>query len=194
MGNGRSGCAPAADSGADTPGTGAMARRLTPGSGLERLGHRQSSAPGPSYHRTMAGRLQPGRPGGSDLRAVWRFPPALEAVQQAELRRQCWNHPPRQASGWPTGIPTRRHDHPVRTRHGGAGVQLIFALSPQAKGRVERTAGTFQDRLITELRLAGATTMDEAKAVLKQFLPRFNRRFGFRPDGLCPHSAHRNRS
>ena len=33
------------------------------------------------------------------------------------------------------------------------GVQVIFALSPQAKGRVERTAGTFQDRLITELRL-----------------------------------------
>ena len=38
------------------------------------------------------------------------------------------------------------------------GTQLIFALSSQAKGRVERTAGTFQDRLITELRLAGATT------------------------------------
>ena len=35
------------------------------------------------------------------------------------------------------------------------GVQLIFALSPQAKGRVERTAGTFQDRLIMELRLSG---------------------------------------
>ena len=36
------------------------------------------------------------------------------------------------------------------------GVQVIFALSPQAKGRVERTAGTFQDRLITELRLGGS--------------------------------------
>ena len=45
------------------------------------------------------------------------------------------------------------------------GVQLIFALSPQAKGRVERTAGTFQDRLVTELRLAGAATPEEAKAV-----------------------------
>ena len=58
------------------------------------------------------------------------------------------------------------------------GTQLIFALSPQAKGRVERTAGTFQDRLITKLRLAGATTVAQAKAVLQQFLPRFNRRFG----------------
>ena len=34
-------------------------------------------------------------------------------------------------------------------------IQMIFALSPQGKGRVERAAGTFQDRLVTELRLAG---------------------------------------
>ena len=76
---------------------------------------------------------------------------------------------------------------------------MIFALSPQAKGRVERTAGTFQDRLITELRLAGATTAPQAKAVLQQFLPRFNRRFGvpaqcpepaFRPMGPESHLGH----
>ena len=58
------------------------------------------------------------------------------------------------------------------------GVQMVFALSPQAKGRVERTAGTFQDRLVTELRLAGATTIEEANVVLKDFLNRFNERFG----------------
>ena len=57
------------------------------------------------------------------------------------------------------------------------GVQLIFAQSPQAKGRVERAAGTFQDRLVTELRLAGATTIDDANRVLEDFLPRFNGRF-----------------
>ena len=66
------------------------------------------------------------------------------------------------------------------------GIQLIFALSPQAKGRVERTAGTFQDRLITELRLSGASTMEEAKAVLKQFLPRYNRRFRVPPQCSDP--------
>ena len=66
------------------------------------------------------------------------------------------------------------------------GIQLIFAMSPQAKGRVERTAGTFQDRLITELRLAGATTLEQAKAVLKQFLPRFDRRFGVPTQCLEP--------
>ena len=60
---------------------------------------------------------------------------------------------------------------------GEIGVQLIFARSPQAKGRVERTAGTLQDRLVTELRLAGATTIDDANRVLNDFLPRFNKRF-----------------
>ena len=57
------------------------------------------------------------------------------------------------------------------------GVRLIFARSPQAKGRVERAAGTLQDRLVTELRLASATTIGEAQTVLERFLPRFNARF-----------------
>ena len=56
-------------------------------------------------------------------------------------------------------------------------VQLIFARSPQAKGRVERAAGTLQDRLVTELRLAGAASIDDANRVLDDFLPRFNERF-----------------
>ena len=43
------------------------------------------------------------------------------------------------------------------------GIQMVFARSPQGKGRVERM--TFQDRLISELRLAGATTIpDDCKA------------------------------
>jgi len=36
------------------------------------------------------------------------------------------------------------------------GIRSIAARSPQAKGRIERLWGTFQDRLVTELRLAGA--------------------------------------
>ena len=66
------------------------------------------------------------------------------------------------------------------------GIQMIFALSPQAKGRVERTAGTFQDRLVTELRLAGAGSIWEANRVLEQFLPRFNQRFGVPPQDAEP--------
>ncbi|HEY4845997.1 MAG TPA: ISNCY family transposase [Candidatus Dormibacteraeota bacterium] len=57
------------------------------------------------------------------------------------------------------------------------GVQLILARSPQAKGRVERLWGTFQDRLGSELRLAGASTREQADQVLWRYLPRHNRRF-----------------
>ena len=66
---------------------------------------------------------------------------------------------------------------------------MVFALSPQAKGRVERTAGTFQDRLVTELRLSGATTIEEANVVLKEFLDRFNARF--RVPAQHPEAAYR---
>ena len=69
------------------------------------------------------------------------------------------------------------------------GTQLIFALRPRAKGRVERTAGTFQDRLITELRLAGATTIEQAKAVLKQFLHRSTGVAKFPPSAPSPRSS-----
>ena len=57
------------------------------------------------------------------------------------------------------------------------GITQIFARSPQAKGRVERAAGTFQDRLVTELSDASASTIAEAQTVLERFLPRFNARF-----------------
>ena len=61
------------------------------------------------------------------------------------------------------------------------GIQSIVALSPQAKGRVERLWGTLQDRLVSELRLAGAATLEEANRVLRDYLPRFNDRFAVPP-------------
>jgi transposase len=57
------------------------------------------------------------------------------------------------------------------------GVVQVFAWSPEAKGRVERVAGTFQDRLVTELRLAEVSTLAEANRVLWEYLPRYNGRF-----------------
>ena len=53
----------------------------------------------------------------------------------------------------------------------------ITSLSPQARGRIERLWGTFQDRLKSELRIADAKTKEEANRVLWDFLPRFNPRF-----------------
>lgn len=61
------------------------------------------------------------------------------------------------------------------------GVTFIPAHSPQAKGRIERLWGVFQDRLRSELRLAAATDLETANAVLRRFLPDFNRRFGRAP-------------
>jgi hypothetical protein len=58
------------------------------------------------------------------------------------------------------------------------GITHVVAHSPEAKGRVERANGTFQDRLVAELRLSGAGTITEANSVLRDFLPRFNQRFG----------------
>ena len=60
---------------------------------------------------------------------------------------------------------------------GELGIVSIAARSPQAKGRIERAWGTFQDRLVVELRLAGATDLDAANRVLARFISRFNRRF-----------------
>jgi hypothetical protein len=56
-------------------------------------------------------------------------------------------------------------------------IQLIPAYSPQAKGRIERLFGTFQDRLIKELRRVHAKTLEEANQALWAYLPRFNKRF-----------------
>jgi len=64
---------------------------------------------------------------------------------------------------------------------GELGFTQVFARSPQAKGRVERFAGTLQNRLVTELRHAGASTIPEAQEVLDGFLPRLNTRFRVQP-------------
>jgi len=61
------------------------------------------------------------------------------------------------------------------------GVTFIAANSPQAKGRVERLWGVLQDRLTSELRLAKATDIDSANAVLRQFIADYNRRFAKKP-------------
>lgn len=58
------------------------------------------------------------------------------------------------------------------------GVTVLCAYSPQAKGRVERSNGTLQDRLVKALRLAGISSLGAANEFLeKTFLPEFNERF-----------------
>jgi transposase len=69
---------------------------------------------------------------------------------------------------------------------GELGIGSILAGSPQAKGRVERLWGTFQDRLVSELRRRGITDIDGANEVLEAFLPRYNRRFAVAPASEVP--------
>ena len=62
------------------------------------------------------------------------------------------------------------------------GIEMIPAGSPQAKGRVERSYRTLQDRLLKELRLDDIRTRAAANRYLhKNFIPRYNRQFGVEP-------------
>jgi Helix-turn-helix domain len=72
---------------------------------------------------------------------------------------------------------------------GALDVELIRAHSPQAKGRVERSFGTAQDRWVKELRLAQAKTCDQANAVLEKLLPAHNKKFA--QPASQPKDAHR---
>lgn len=57
------------------------------------------------------------------------------------------------------------------------GILSIAAHSPQAKGRIERLWGTWQDRLVAELRLAAITDIASANAFLPAYIERHNARF-----------------
>jgi transposase len=58
------------------------------------------------------------------------------------------------------------------------GVRIIYAYSPQAKGRIERKFGVFQDRLCSELRLYNISTPEEANRYLwEKFIPKHNQMF-----------------
>ena len=94
-----------------------------------------------------------------------------------------------------SGIFTRNDDHwslheqlagqRQSTQFGRAldqlGITFIAAQTPQAKGRIERLWGVLQDRLTSELRLAGAADLDSANQVLRRFIADYNRRFARAP-------------
>lgn len=60
-------------------------------------------------------------------------------------------------------------------------IELIFANSPQAKGRVERVNETLQDRLPKEMRLLGINTLEAGNQYLPTFIEEFNEQFGISP-------------
>jgi len=68
-------------------------------------------------------------------------------------------------------------------------IPLIFANSPQAKGRVENVNGTLQDRLTKELRLRGINSIEEANRFLPEFMASYNQKFSVVPKSAF--DAHR---
>lgn len=103
--------------------------------------------------------------------------------------------------GLPASLYLDRASQFTTTRHGGTHIfqrddqpthfetamrsltiQLIFAHSPQARGRGERINGSFQGRLVAELRRAGIRTAAAATDYLNQtFIPKYARRFSVQP-------------
>lgn len=60
---------------------------------------------------------------------------------------------------------------------GELGVEVIHANSPQAKGRIERLFGTFQDRLIKEMRLRKISNIEQGNEFLEKYLPVYAKQF-----------------
>ena len=76
----------------------------------------------------------------------------------------------------------RTSDKDVLTQYGYAckqlGIDLETTSVSQAKGLIERTNGTFQGRLVNELKLNGITTIEEAnKYLIEEFVPKYNSKF-----------------
>jgi transposase len=69
-------------------------------------------------------------------------------------------------------------------------IQLILALSPQAKGRVERANRTLQDRLVKEMALRGIKTIEEANKFANTFMEIWNKKFSKEP--MSSFDAHRS--
>jgi len=72
------------------------------------------------------------------------------------------------------GGPKRCNFSQVQRACNELGIEIIFANSPQGKGRIERSFDTFQDRLVPELRLNHIKDMASANRYLQDiFIPQF---------------------
>jgi transposase len=107
----------------------------------------------------------------SQVLVRWGVPAAVYQDRHGTLKRNddCWSLAEELAG--------RQRPTQVGAALEAFGIQPIFALSPQAKGRIERLFGILQDRLIASLRLEGVTTITAANDFLAAFLEAYNARF-----------------
>ncbi len=62
------------------------------------------------------------------------------------------------------------------------GIDMFAASTSQAKGRIERLWETFQDRLVTEFKLAKVNTIEQANIFLKDYIKKYNKKFAVKPN------------
>jgi len=82
-------------------------------------------------------------------------------------RHSIFETPPRQKESLEEQLVGKREPTQFGRLLEELGITSIPSYSPQARGRIERLWGTFQDRLISELRLAGAQSIAQANQVIK---------------------------
>lgn len=123
------------------------------------------------------------------MRVLWAY---LERYgrPQAVYTDRAGLFQPTLAPGWKEQEPGPKTETQIGRALRELGIEWIAARSPQAKGRIERSFQTLQDRLVKGLRRAGAKSLEEANEYLeKEFLPEWEQRFTVQAAGEV--DAHR---
>lgn len=137
--------------------------------------------------RVLYAQLEPNESRTAVLRALHTVFQEHGLPQQIYTDRASWAACARGSHG------RVRHDRPTQVHRAleALGIEHLRAYSPQARGRGERVHGTFQGRLVSELRHAGVRTVEDANRYLRRvFIPRYNQRFAVAPtdpaNGFAP--------
>ena len=83
----------------------------------------------------------------------------------------------------------KKERHSLKRAMKELGINIIYAHSPEAKGRVERAFGTLQERLVREMRIKGISSLEKANEYLPEYLEKHNKRYSESPQSSF--NAHR---
>jgi hypothetical protein len=111
------------------------------------------------------------------MRVLWAY---LERYgrPQAVYTDRAGLFQPTLAPGWKDEEPGQKTETQMGRAFRELGIEWIAAHSPQAKGRIERSFQTLQDRLVKRLRRAGVKSLEAANRYLEdEFLAEWERRF-----------------
>jgi transposase len=138
---------------------------------------------------TLFARFVPADSTEHHMRVLWGY---LERYgrPQAVYTDKASLFQPSLAPNWQNEEPGPKNETQMGRALRELGIEWIAAHSPQAKGRIERSFSTLQDRLVKGLRMAGATTIEESNRYLDEvFLPEWKERFTVKAESAI--DAHR---